>query len=70
VTVGEHHVNVVSASEPAIRMMIVRVWGDDATFRAILSWSDDVEMMPPFEGVGASSPEEVLSLVEVWIRQR
>jgi hypothetical protein len=61
---------VSSAPERSIGMMTVRVWREGATFRAILSWSDDVESLPPIEGIGASSPEEVLSLVELWIRQR
>ena len=48
-------------------MLVVRTWQEEGSFRATVTWSDDVVAGPPWEHAAASCPEEVLAIVRRWL---
>ena len=49
-------------------MLIIRVWREDGSFRATVSASPDVVTTEPTEQGSAAAREEVLEIVDQWLR--
>jgi hypothetical protein len=49
-------------------MLVVKAWREDGSFRATVSWSEDVSSPEPSEHRAAAGPAEVLAMVDRWLQ--
>jgi hypothetical protein len=49
-------------------MLIIRVWREDGSFRAIVTTSTDIVVSAPSEYGGGSTPDQVVAVVRRWLQ--